>query len=116
LLGLTISPNVFAPGTRSRSRLSALVPSSSEKKVMPVTLSPGWRRFVTRPIFTGSAPVLNTTGMVVVAFLAAKLDGGPPTAAMTLTLRRTKSAASSGRRSTLPSAQRYSIATFWPTT
>ena len=51
----------------------------------------------------------------MVAFFAARLDGGPPTAAMTLTLRRTRSAANSGRRSALPSAQRYSMATFWPT-
>jgi hypothetical protein len=68
---LTISPYVFARGTRSRSRLTALVPSSSEKKVMPVTLPPDWRKFVTRPIFPGSAPVMNTTGMVVLAFFVA---------------------------------------------
>jgi hypothetical protein len=79
---------------------------------MPVTLPPGWRTLLTSPTFTGSAPVTNTTGMVVVAFLAAKFDGGPPGAAITRTLRRTSSAASSGKRSMLPSAQRYSMATF----
>src|SRR5262245_54802309 len=78
---------------------------------MPVTLPPGWRTLLTSPTFTGSAPVMNTTGMVVVAFLAAKLDGGPPAAAITRTLPRTSSAASSGTRSMLPSAQRYSMAT-----
>ena len=81
-----------------------------------MTLPPGRLRLETSPILIGSAPVLNTTGMVVVAFFAARLDGGPPTAAMTLTLRRTRSAASSGNRSVLPSAQRYSMATFWPST
>src|SRR5262249_51611220 len=84
-------------------------PSSSAKKVMPVTLPPGWRTLLTSPIFTGSAPVTNTTGMVVVAFLAAKLDGGPPAAAITRTLRRTRSAASSGTRSMLTFAERKQL-------
>ena len=38
----------------------------------------------------------------------------PPVAAMTLTRRRISSAANSGRRPGRPSAQRYSMATFWP--
>jgi hypothetical protein len=34
----------------------------------------------------------------------------------TATCRRSRSAANAGRRSYCPSAQRYSVATFWPTT
>ena len=55
-------------------------------------------------------------GMVAVASLAARAPGSVPGAAMTLTLRRTRSAASSGSRSSCPSAQRYSMATLRPST
>src|SRR5215470_4499555 len=43
-------------------------------------------------------------------------EGAPPVAAMTATCRRTNSATSAGSRSYWPSAQRYSIATFSPST
>src|SRR5262249_38370224 len=46
--------------------------------------------------------------LVVVAALAATIAGGPPVAAISATCWRTRSAASSGRRSL--SAQRYSMA------
>src|SRR5262249_46901906 len=49
-----------------------------------------------------------------VAALAASATGTPPTAAMTLTGRRTRLDANSGNRSKLSYAQRYSIATLRP--
>src|SRR5262249_10875831 len=55
-------------------------------------------------------------GIVVVAALAAKAEGVPPVTAMTATCRRTNWAASAGSRSYWPSAHRYSIATFSPST
>ena len=54
-------------------------------------------------------------GMVVVACRAAMIAGSPATT-MTLTPSRTNSAASSGKRSVLPSADRYSMTTFRPST
>jgi hypothetical protein len=41
---------------------------------------------------------VNTIGIVVVAALAAKIELPPPVAAITATLRATKSAASAGNR------------------
>src|SRR5262249_47351571 len=55
-------------------------------------------------------------GIVVVATFAANATAGPPVAAITATRRRTRSAASAGSRSNWFSAQRYSIATFSPST
>ena len=55
-------------------------------------------------------------GIVVVAVLAAKAEGVAAVAAITATFRRTSSAASAVSRSNRPSAQRYSIATFSPST
>jgi hypothetical protein len=46
-------------------------------------------------------------GIVIVAALAAIAEGLPPVAAITVTWRRTRSAASAGNRSFRPSAQRY---------
>src|SRR6516225_6609165 len=60
---------------------------------MPVRLPPGLLRATTRPAFTGSAPVLNTMGIVAVASLAANTVGKLPVAAITATWRRTRSAA-----------------------
>jgi hypothetical protein len=54
--------------------------------------------------------------MVVVAAFAASVAGVLPAAAMTVTRRATKSAANDGHRLYWPSAHRYSIATFWPST
>ena len=65
---------------------------------------------------TGSLPVTNTIGIAAVAALAARAAAMPPVAAMTDTCRLTKSAAIAGSRSFRPSAQRYSIATFRPST
>ncbi len=52
-------------------------------------------------------------GMVVVALFAANAAAVAVTTIRS-TLRRTKSAASSGRRSRFPSANRYSMAIFFP--
>src|SRR5262249_48692157 len=64
----------------------------------------------------GSSLTLKTMGIVVVAALAAIGEAGPPVATITDTWRRTSSAASAGSRSNCPSAQRYSIARFSPST
>ena len=79
-----------------------------------MTLPPGRLRLVTSPKATGSPPMLNTMGMVVVAALAAKPAAGLPSVAMTATRRLTRSVASSGSRLLSFCAQRNSIATFLP--
>ena len=79
-------------------------------------LPPGRFKLSTIPSFTGSLPLVKTTGIVDVAAFAARAEGGPPPATMTETGRRTSSAASAGSRSYSPCAQRYSMATFRPST
>ena len=64
----------------------------------------------------GSPPAAKTTGIVGVDALAARAELTPPIAIITATSRRTSSAASAGSRSYLSSAQRYSNATFLPST
>lgn len=76
-------------------------------------LPPGRLKLVTSPCSTGSLPVTKTIGIVVVARLAGR-PAGVLVAAITLTCRRTRSAANSGRRLYWPLAQRYSISTFCP--
>jgi len=70
-------------------------------------------RLATNPSWTGSSAIWNTIGIVAVAALAASA-AGRPVSAITLTCRRTRSAASAGNRSYCPSAKRYSIARFRP--
>ena len=55
-----------------------------------------------------SLPVINTTGMVELALIAARIETSPLIAAMTSTLLWMRSAANAGSRSKLPSAQEYS--------
>src|SRR5262249_12494011 len=74
------------------------------KRLTPVALPPGRLRLATKPILTGSPPTVNTIGIVDVAALAASAEGSPPVVARTATPRRTRSAASAGRRSYWPSA------------
>ena len=57
--------------------------------------------------------LIITMGMAVVAFFAANA-GGVPETTIRSTLRRARSAASSGRRSGFCSANRYSMAIFFP--
>ena len=78
-----------------------------------MTLPPGRARLAIRPAPTGSPELAITMGMVVVARLAANADPVDVTTIRS-TLRRTNSAASSGRRSAFPSANRYSMTIFFP--
>src|SRR5262249_54253142 len=85
-------------------------------QLIPVRLPPGRLKLATKPCWTGSPAVVNTTGIVVVAALAANTEAPPPVAAIAATFRSTRSAASAGNRSGEPSAKRYSIATLRPST
>jgi len=105
-----------AVGTSSRTTSSCFGPSSTAIEVTPVMFPPGRARLATRPAATGSPEVTNTIGMVVVAAFAARAGGVPANAAITATLRETRSASSDGNRSWWPSAQRYSMATLRPST
>ena len=107
------SPTRASLGTASLSISSLLVFSSGAKLESPVTLPPGRARLATKPAPTGSPAFAITMGMVVVALLAANAAGVPETTIRS-TLRRTKSAASSGRRSGFCSANRYSMVIFFP--
>jgi hypothetical protein len=57
------------------------------KKLMPVRLPPGRARLDTRPSLTGSSPLPNTMGIVVVAALAASVAAVVPGVTITLTRR-----------------------------
>jgi hypothetical protein len=59
----------LAAAARATAR-AILLPSSAVMKLMPVTLPPGRLKLVTRPSATGSPPVPNTIGMIVVAAFA----------------------------------------------
>jgi hypothetical protein len=82
-------------------------------KEVPVIFPPGCARLATNPAATGSAAPAMTIGIVSVACLAAWIAAGTP-ATMTLTLRRTNSAARLGSPSYCPSAKRNTMAMFWP--
>ena len=107
------SPTRASLRTASLSISSLLVFSSTAKLDSPVTLPPGRARLATKPDPTGSPAFAITMGMVVVALLAA-LAGGSPVVTIKSTLRRTRSAASSGSRSAFSSENRYSMAIFFP--
>ena len=107
------SPTRASLGTASLSISSLLVFSSGAKPASPVTLPPGRARLATKPAPTGSPAFAITMGMVVVALFAANAVGAPETTIRS-TLRRTNSAASSGRRSGFCSANRYSMVIFFP--
>src|SRR5215510_5424901 len=107
------SPTRATLGTASLSISSLFVFSSAAKVESPVTLPPGRARLATRPSPTGSVEVVITMGMVLDAPFAANAGGGELTTIRS-TLRRTRSAASSGRRSVFCSANRYSMVIFFP--
>jgi hypothetical protein len=65
----------------------------------------GRLKLATKPSLTGSSPIENTVGIVVVVRLAASA-AGTLEAVMTLTCRRTKSSAIAFKRSNWPSAKR----------
>src|SRR5437870_7444047 len=79
----------------------------------PRNIAPGCAKLAT--MARGSPIVAITTGIVSVAFLAA-LAAGVPLVTSRSTLRRTSSEASSGNRSARPSADRYSMIRFRPST
>ena len=107
---------MVAVGTSSCSNSSRFGPSSTPNEVTPVRFPPGRFKLATRPASTGSAPVRKTIGIVAVAVLAASAAVFPPVAAITVTWRRTRSAANACSRSYWSPAQRYSIATLRPST
>ena len=107
---------VVAKGMASCSSPIRFPSSSNVKMLTPVRLPPGRLRLSTSPIVAGSPPTENTMGTVAVAAFAAKAEGSPPVAISTSIPRLNRSLASSGKRSKRPSAQRYSIATFVPST
>ena len=111
--GASRSPTRASLGTASLSISSLLVFSSGTKLEFPVMLPPGRARLAIRPAPTGSTENVITMGMVLVAFFAAN-GVGAPEATIRSTLRRTRSAASSGSRSGFCSANRYSKAIFFP--
>src|SRR5207249_7043082 len=84
--------------------------------VTPVIFPPGWLRLATRPVWTGSVPIKNTIGIVLVAAWAARGETVAPLATITATCLPTSSAANAGSRSYCASALRYSIVTFCPST
>ena len=75
LAGLTSAAIVVAVGTTSCSSSNIFGTISTFRKVTPVRLPPGRFRLATRPICTGSAIVVKTIGMVVVAAFAAIAEG-----------------------------------------
>ena len=104
-----------AEGITACSNSNCFAPISVLKLLTPVILPPGRLRLATTPIATGSVPVKKAIGIVVVAAFAAS-TAGVVVATITVTRRRTRSSANPGSRSFRPSAQRYSIATFLPST
>ncbi len=97
-------------------RSSSRFPLSSGARVdNPVIFPPGRARLATKPVPTGSLSCTMTMGIVEVASLAERVVVRPAETMMS-TLRRTSSAASAGRRSSFPSAYRYSMTMFFPST
>src|SRR5262249_31396722 len=88
-------------GTNSCSSSNRFGASATVIMDMPVTLPLGRLRLVTRPNVTGSPALTKTIGIVDVAAFAARPEWIPPTAAIAVTWRRTKSEASAGNRHVL---------------
>src|SRR5262245_64173839 len=74
LVGLTSKVMVLAEGTAPWSNSTSFGPTSTLKRVAPVTLPPGRFRLATNPICTGSAIVVKTMGIELVAFFAARTE------------------------------------------
>src|SRR5262245_53836920 len=107
------SPTRESLGIASLSISSLLVLSSGDKLASPVILPPGRARLLIKPPPTGSVDPAITIGMVLVAPFAAN-GVGPPATTIRSTFRRTRSAPSSGSRSSFCSANRYSMVMFFP--
>jgi hypothetical protein len=95
LFGLTSAANRTALGSSSSISPSRLAASSELSELIPVRFPPGRLKLVTSPISTGSVPMPNTTGIEVVAALAASAAWVLPGVTITATRRRTRSASSS---------------------
>src|SRR5262249_60694869 len=100
-------------GPRHRRHTRRLDATVAKRKYPPVRLRLGRLRLETMPRSTGSAPAVNTIGMVAVAALAASAAGGA-IAMITAAGSATSSAANAGSRSKRPSADRYLIAILRP--
>src|SRR5215207_5615964 len=96
-------------------QLEALGHELGQEVARAVTFPPGCRRLATTPVATASPIYRTTTGIAVVACLAASVPG-VPWVTMTSTFSRTSSAASAGSWSYFSSAQRTSMAMFLPST
>ena len=94
-------------GTISFKSSSCFPLSSGRCADNPVMFPPGRARLATNPFPTGSASCAITMGIDVVASFVTRVGSGPEVT-MTSTLRRISSLASAGRRSSFPSAYRYS--------
>ena len=116
LVGLTSTAKRSTFGRRSSSSPSRLAASSAFWELIPVTFPPGWLKLATSPNSTGSVPTLKTTGIDVVAALAASAAGVLPRVTITATRRRTRSATSSGSRALSLYAKRNSTITLRPST
>ena len=104
-----------APGSNSRKSPSCFAQVTCEMKLTPVTLPPGRLRLATRPSLTGSPPVAKTIGTVVVAALAASAAGRIADDHGYLPAKKISHQKRQPDQFD-PRAERYSIATFWPST
>ena len=102
-----------SPGTISLISSSRFGANSPTIALSPVIFPAGRERLVTRPVPRGSPLAAITTGTVEVAFLAA-FAAGVPLVTMTSTFRARSSRANPGKRSSRPSAERYSMTRFCP--
>ena len=112
--GFMNTAKIRMPGMSSSSSCSRLPPISVPWGVMPVTFAPGRFRLLTMPAPIGSPTLTKTIGVVAVAACAAWAANVPKPATITSGLVRTSSAASCGRRSERPSAERKSKIKFLP--
>jgi hypothetical protein len=83
-LGLMSTAKRVAAGNRALNSPSRFAVSSVVMEVTPVTLPPGRLKLVTMPVWTGSAPVWKTIGMLVLAAFAAGTPTAPPLAKITV--------------------------------
>ena len=88
-------------GTTSFSSSKVFPPVSALMFVSPVTFPPGRAKLATSPVPTGSVLVVMTIGIVLVAFLRARVRAEPSAITMS-TFNRTSSAARSAKRSVFP--------------
>ena len=114
--GLTRSATRTASGRSCRMISNRFDASSTLNVETPVTLPPGRLRLVTSPTATGSAPVVKTIGMLVVAAFAASGEGSALLCGYDLHVSLARSAARAVNRSYCPCANRYSMVTSRPST